>query len=30
MPTRHSYVGLLDDFAQRHGDTAITTLDDLS
>lgn len=30
MPVRHSYVGLLDDFAVRHGDTAIVSIDDLN
>lgn len=30
MPLRHSYVGLLDDFAARHGDTAIARVDDLN
>lgn len=30
MFSRYSYVGLLDDFALRHGDTAITTLADLN
>jgi hypothetical protein len=30
MLNRYSYLGLLDDFAHRHGDTAITTVDDLN
>lgn len=30
MAVRHSYVGLLDDFAARHSDTAIASVDDLN